>query len=94
MTEKETERFNESLKAVINTPEGRCVLETILNVCGIEVSAFFGEPSTRDYRLGRQAIGMQIAQAIRDLEPRAWPKFLIDCEEDHERFDRQRESDQ
>lgn len=94
MMERGDNRFNESLKAVIATPEGRCVLETILNVCGIEVSVYSKDSSVRDYHLGRQAIGMQLAQAIRELESKAWPNFLIDCEDDHERYDGNRESDQ
>lgn len=88
------DRFAESLRAVIGTPEGRYVLKTILDVCGTEVSKFSEKPPVRDFHLGRQSIGMQIAQSIRDLEPRAWPNFLIDCEDDNERFNRERQSDE
>lgn len=86
MMEDDT-RFKDSLRVILNQPEGRCVLERVLGVCGIEVSVFNRETSVRDYYLGRQSIGLQIAQAIRDLEPMAWPNFLIACEEDHERYD-------
>jgi hypothetical protein len=94
MEEEKADRFAESLGAVIDTPEGRYVLKTILEVCGTEVNMFSEKPSLRDFHLGRQSIGMQIAQSIRDLEPRAWPKFLIDCEDDNERFDSERQSDE
>lgn len=86
------DRFKDSLEALVDLPEGRYVLKTILDVCNTEVSVFSEKELVRDYCLGRQAVGMQIAQAIRDLGPRAYPKFLIDCEDDNERYNRESES--
>lgn len=87
------ERFKDSLQFLVELPEGRYVLKTILDVCNTEVSMFSEKENVRDFFLGKQAVGLQIAQAIRDLGPRAYPKFLIDCEDDNERYNRESESD-
>lgn len=87
------DRFKDSLQVLVDSPEGRYVLKTILDVCNTEVSMFSEKESVRDFFLGKQAVGMQIAQAIRDLGPRAYPKFLINCEDDNERYNRESESD-
>lgn len=87
------DRFKNSLQVLVDSPEGRYVLKTIMDVCNTEVSVFSEKEQVRDFYLGKQAVGMQIAQAIRDLEPRAYAKFLIDCEDDNERYNRESESD-
>lgn len=89
---KQQDRFRDSLRVLVNMPEGRLVLKTILDACNTESSVFSEKEAIRDFYLGKQSVGFQLAQAIRDLEPRAYPKFLIDCEDDNERYNRESES--
>lgn len=85
MSDEQQTEFQQALSHVVESPEGRLVIKSLLDSCGVEVSVWNKEEAVRDFYLGRQSIGMQLAQEIRNLGPRAWIQFLNNLEDDNER---------
>lgn len=67
------------LDAVLQTPQGRRVLLSILERCGLYRGAFTGEADATSFRLGEQNIGLWLIAQIEHVGPTEYPKLLLEA---------------
>ena len=79
---KRDERLVTSWREVLKTKEGRDVIVSILELTGVDRSAFNASAEKRDYLLGRQAVGFDVIDYIKATADKAYPDFLIAVTED------------
>jgi hypothetical protein len=68
----------DAFKAVITTPQGKRVLFWVLEQAAIYRDAFTGDRSATDYVLGQQAIGRRLIGVLDEIDPRTYPRLLLD----------------
>lgn len=66
------------LEAVLRLPQGRRVLSTILERCGIYRNAYTGERGATDFRLGEQNVALWLINQIEMVGPMEYPTLLIE----------------
>lgn len=69
---------NAALGRLVNDADGRTVLFWILGEAGIYRDAFSGDNAATNYILGSQSIGRRIIQRLDAIDPRLYPKLLLD----------------
>lgn len=74
-----------ALGSVAGTPEGRRVLFWVLEQAGIYQDAYSADDAATNYRLGQQSIGRRLIEAFDLIDPRAYPRLLLDLAEMQER---------
>lgn len=72
------DELNKSIESLLSREDGRRVLFWLLEASGVYREAFTGKKSSRDYILGRQSVGRMVMAKIDQIDPRAYPKFLME----------------
>ena len=76
--ERLIERAKLDFETVLRSPQGKRVLVSILERCGVYRTAYSGEASATDFRLGEQNIGLWLISQIETVGPREYPTLLIE----------------
>lgn len=74
----EKDEVHRAYREVMATHAGKRVLHDILSLCEIYGVAFTGENNATNYRLGMQEAGKRIIGQLDALDPRFYPKLLLD----------------
>lgn len=64
-----TERFREGLESILSTTEGRFVLHQLMLDAGYGKLIGAGDALGAHWQIGRQSLGVHIAQAVRSVDP-------------------------
>ena len=78
MTDREFNLTCDAFKAVLSTAEGKRVLFWVLEQAGVYRDAFSGDDAATNYVLGQQAVGRKLIGMMDELDPRTYPKLLLD----------------
>lgn len=70
-----------ALASVAGSHEGRRVLFWVLEQAGIYQDAYSADDAATNYRLGQQSIGRRLIEAFDLVDPRAYPRLLLDLAE-------------
>ncbi len=76
--ELERDRARLDLEAVLSIPQGRRVLISILEQCGVYRTAYTGEADATNFRLGEQNIGLWLINQIEMVGPTNYPTLLLE----------------
>lgn len=68
----------DAFKAVLDTPQGKRVLFWVLEQAAIYRDAYSGESAPTNYMLGQQAIGRRLIGVLDEIDPRAYPRLLLE----------------
>lgn len=68
----------EAFKAVLATPQGKRVLFWVLEQAAIYRDAFSGDSAPTNYMLGQQAVGRRLIGVMDEIDPRTYPRLLLD----------------
>lgn len=77
----ERDEINRAFRDVVATEAGKRVVFWMLEQCAIYQDAFSGDPHVTNYQLGRQASGRLLISKLDELDPRVYPRLLIDMAE-------------
>lgn len=83
--ELERDRIVSDLEAVLRFPQGKRTLLRILERCGVFRTAFTGEDSATDFRLGEQNIGLFLIAQIELVGPTEFPRLLLEAAQEKDR---------
>lgn len=72
------ERTRLDLEAVLSTLQGRRVLISILERCGVYRSPYMGERDATNFRLGEHNIGLWLAAQIEIVGPMEYATLLVE----------------
>lgn len=78
MTEREFDLTRDAFRAVLSTADGKRVLFWVLEQAGVYRDAFAGDDAATNYVLGQQAVGRKLIGMMDELDPRTYPKLLLD----------------
>lgn len=76
--EMDRERARLDLEAVLSLPQGRRVLMSILEQCGVYRTAYTGERDATTFRLGEQNIGLWLITQIEMTGATNYPTLLME----------------
>lgn len=74
----ELDEINRAFRAVMATNEGKRVIFWMLDQCGINQTPFTGDDNLTNYMLGQQKAGRKLIDKLDELNPRFYPKLLLD----------------
>lgn len=77
----ERDTIERAFRAVLQTEQGKRVLFWMLERCAIYRDAFDMEASVTNYTLGRQAAGRDLIGMFDEIDPRIYPRLLLDIAE-------------
>lgn len=78
MIEREFNLTRDAFKAVLATADGKRVLFWVLEQAGVYRDAFSGDDAATNYVLGQQSVGRKLIGMMDELDPRTYPKLLLD----------------
>ena len=78
MTEREFDLTRDAFRAVLSTADGKRVLFWVLEQAGVYRDAFAGDDAATNYVLGQQAVGRKLIGMMDEIDPRTYPKLLLD----------------
>lgn len=78
MTIDDQKDLDEALGAVLGTAAGKRVLFWLLAQCGVYQDAFAGDAAATAYALGRQSVGRILIARMDRLDPRTYPRLLLE----------------
>ena len=81
------DRVRNDLNAVIDTPQGRRTIQWILSMCGMYRSCFNADLAITSFSLGERNIGLRIVSEMNEIDPRIYPRMLLDTANELERID-------
>lgn len=70
--------LKQSLEAVLSDPDGKRVLFWVLEQAAIYRDAYSGDDSATNYVLGQQSVGRKIMGMMDQIDPRTYPRLLLD----------------
>jgi hypothetical protein len=76
--EVERERTDKAFRGLLSTEDGRRAIFWMLEQCGIYRDAFAGENNATNYQLGAQGPGRRLIDRLDGIDPRLYPRLLID----------------
>lgn len=75
----EREELAKSFRGVLSSEEGKRVLFWVLEQAAIYADAFAGEnTNATNYSLGLQAVGRKLISKFDEVDPRLYPRLLLD----------------
>ncbi len=74
----ERDDLHSAVSAVLATPAGKRVLFWVLEQAAIYRDAFSGQDAVTNYTLGQQSVGRKVIGLMDDIDPRTYPKLLLD----------------
>ncbi|TIT90397.1 MAG: hypothetical protein E5W41_00290 [Mesorhizobium sp.] len=78
----EREELAKSFRGVLSSAEGKRVMFWVLEQCAIYADAFAGESTNAtNYSLGLQAVGRKLISKFDEVDPRLYPRLLLDVAE-------------
>lgn len=75
---REREELDKAFREVIALSSGKRVLFWILEQCAIYQDAYAGDNNATNYTLGQQAIGRRLIEQMDAIDPRHYPRLLLD----------------
>ena len=72
------DRVVSDLEAVLRLPQGRRVLSSVIERCGVYRNAYTGEREATDFRLGEQNIALWLISQIEMVGATEYPTLLIE----------------
>ena len=78
MIEREFNLTRDAFRAVLSTADGKRVLFWVLEQAGVYRDAFAGDDAATNYVLGQQAVGRKLIGMMGEIDPRTYPKLLLD----------------
>lgn len=75
------ERTEKAFRSMLAAEDGRRVIFWMLERCGIYRDAYSGENNATNYALGGQAPGRRLIEQLDAIDPRLYPKLLLDMAE-------------
>lgn len=72
------DRVKTDLEAVLRLPQGRRVILSILERCGVYRNAYTGEREATDFRLGEQNVALWLIGQIEAVNPVEYPTLLLE----------------
>lgn len=75
---RDSEELRAAFAAVLSTAEGKRVMFWVLEQAAIYRDAYSGEDGATNYLLGQQAVGRKLIGLMDDIDPRTYPKLLLD----------------
>ena len=76
--DQERDDLHAAFSAVLATPAGKRVLFWVLEQAAIYRDAFSGQDAATNYILGQQVVGRKLIGLMDDIDPRTYPKLLLD----------------
>ena len=76
--DRERDELHSALNAVLATAPGKRVLFWVLEQAAIYRDAFSGQDGATNYTLGQQSVGRKLIGVMDDIDPRTYPKLLLD----------------
>ena len=76
--ERERDELRAAFAAVLSVAQGKRVLFWVLEQAAIYRDAYSGNDGATNYILGQQAVGRKLIGMMDDLDPRTYPKLLMD----------------
>lgn len=73
-----SEELARAYREVFATAAGKRVLFDILEGCAIYQDAFTGDDNATNYTLGKQAGGRRLISTLDAIDPRLYPRLLLD----------------
>lgn len=77
----EQEELAKAFRDILKLAAGKRVLYWLLDQCAIYQEAYAGDNNATNYMLGRQAIGRRVIAKLDEIDPRFYPKLLLDIAE-------------
>ncbi|MDX8492911.1 hypothetical protein RFN29_15135 [Mesorhizobium sp. VK22B] len=78
----EREELAKAFRGVLSSAEGKRVLFWVLEQAAIYTDAFAGEhTNATNYSLGLQAVGRKLISKFDEVDPRLYPRLLLDVAE-------------
>lgn len=74
----ERDDLHDAFNAVLATPAGKRVLFWVLEQAAIYRDAFSGQDGATNYTLGQQSVGRKVIGMMDAIDPRTYPKLLLD----------------
>ena len=75
------DELQQSIVALLSTEEGKRVVFWLLEMAGVYRDAFSGDAAATNYTLGQQSIGRRILTELNAIDPRIYPRLLLDIAE-------------
>jgi hypothetical protein len=76
--ERERDDLRAAFAAVLSFPEGKRVLFWVLEQAAIYRDAYSGDDGATNYTLGQQSVGRKLIGMLDDIDPRTYPRLLLD----------------
>lgn len=76
--EREQADLDQAIKDVLGTASGKRVIFWMLEEAGVYRDAFSGDDAATNYVLGQQSVGRKVIAALDQLDPRNYPRLLLD----------------
>lgn len=76
--DRNREELHAAFQAVMATAPGKRVLFWVLEQASIYRDAFSGQDGATNYVLGQQSVGRKLIGMMDDIDPRTYPKLLLD----------------
>ncbi len=70
--------FQRALQDVVKTASGKRVLFWFLEQASIYADPYAGEDAATNYRIGRQSVGRRLIAELDALDPRTYPRLMLD----------------
>ncbi|TIW56685.1 MAG: hypothetical protein E5V54_11240 [Mesorhizobium sp.] len=78
----EREELAKAFRGVLSSAEGKRVLFWVLEQCAIYADPYAGEhTNATNYSLGLQAAGRKVISKFDEIDPRIYPRLLLDVAE-------------
>ena len=74
----ESAELERAYQEVLASAAGKRVLFDILEGCAIYQDAFTGDDAATNYTLGKQAPGRRLIASLDAIDPRLYPRLLLD----------------
>lgn len=76
--ERDQEELKQAFRAVLSHVEGKRALFWVLEQAAIYRDAFSGDDAATNYVLGQQSVGRKLIGMMDDIDPRTYPRLLLD----------------
>ena len=77
-SDRERQDLDDAIKDVLATASGKRVIFWLLEEAGVYRDAFSGDDAATNYVLGQQSVGRKVISALDRLDPRNYPRLLLD----------------
>lgn len=76
--DREREELEAAFRSALASDDGKRVLFWLLEQAGVYRDPFSGDDATTNYVLGQQSIGRRLIGQLEAIDPRAYPRLLLE----------------